>query len=59
VAARLKHRDEVIADRFEETVLFADIVKFTRSRPRCRRRRSWNCSTTRSPPSIGWRTSTG
>jgi len=30
VAARLKHRDEVIADRFEEaTVLFADIVEFT------------------------------
>jgi adenylate cyclase len=30
VAARLKRRDEVIADRFEEaTVLFADIVEFT------------------------------
>jgi adenylate cyclase len=30
VAARLKRRDEVIADRFEEaTVLFADIVDFT------------------------------
>jgi adenylate cyclase len=30
VAARLKRRDEVIADRFEEaTVLFADIVGFT------------------------------
>jgi adenylate cyclase len=30
VAARLKHRDEVIADRFAEaTVLFADLVDFT------------------------------
>ena len=30
VAARLKRRDEVIADRFDEaTVLFADIVEFT------------------------------
>jgi hypothetical protein len=59
VAARLKRRDEVIADRFPEaTVLFADIVDFT-PLSAALARTWWRCSTTCSRPSTGWPTSEG
>ena len=61
IAARLKQGEAVIADRFPEvTVLFADLVDFTRQqRPQTPRSGWCRSSTTCSPPSTGWPSATG
>ena len=55
MAERLKHDKQTIADGFADvTVMFADIVNFTRWPKACRRSRCSPCSTGFFPPSTNW-----